>query len=119
MFFVKLHFTKNLAMLVKKSDKSDVFDGYLSNSRRAAAPSSSPVRRFCLCIHFKFFDSLEYCGYYTQYPQYSSHQTQPRAEYPGQCSAKYQSADGSPNSGRKICAGGSREANCMGETDAA
>ena len=46
MFFVKLHFTKNLAVLVKKSDKSDVFDGYLSNSRRAAAPSSSPVRRF-------------------------------------------------------------------------
>ena len=42
MFFVKLNFTKNLAMLVKKSDKSDVFDGYLSNSRRAAAPSSSP-----------------------------------------------------------------------------
>ena len=26
-FFVKLHFTKNLAVLVKKSDKSDVFDG--------------------------------------------------------------------------------------------
>ena len=42
MFFVKLHFTKNLAVLVKKSDKSDVFDGCLSNSRRAAAPSSSP-----------------------------------------------------------------------------
>ena len=35
MFFVKLHFTKNLAVLVKKSDKSDVFDGYLSNSRIA------------------------------------------------------------------------------------
>ena len=41
-FFVKLHFTKNLAVLVKKSDKSDVFDGCLSNSRRAAAPPSSP-----------------------------------------------------------------------------
>ena len=52
MFFVKLLFTKNLAVLVKKSDKSDVFDGYLSNSRRAAAPSSSPTRRFSLCIHF-------------------------------------------------------------------
>ncbi|MDD7538871.1 MAG: hypothetical protein PUJ93_07805, partial [Oscillospiraceae bacterium] len=35
MFFVKLYFTKNLAVLVKKSDKSDVFDGYLSNSRIA------------------------------------------------------------------------------------
>ncbi|MGM9574291.1 MAG: hypothetical protein ACI3VE_00065, partial [Oscillospiraceae bacterium] len=35
MFFVKLHFTKNLAVLVKKSDKSDIFDGYLSNSRIA------------------------------------------------------------------------------------
>ena len=43
-FFVKLHFTKNLAVLVKKSDKSDIFDGYLSNSRRAAAPSRSPTR---------------------------------------------------------------------------
>ena len=52
MFFVKLHFTKNLAVLVKKSDKSDIFDGYLSNSRRATAPSSSPVRLFTLCIHF-------------------------------------------------------------------
>ena len=51
-FFVKLHFTKNLALLVKKSDKSDIFDGYLSNSRRAAAPSISPVRCFALCIHF-------------------------------------------------------------------
>ena len=34
-FFAKFHFTKNLAVLVKKSDKSDVFDGYLSNSRIA------------------------------------------------------------------------------------
>ena len=59
MFFVKLHFTKNLAVLVKKSDKSDIFDGCLSNSRRAAAPSSSPVRRFSLCFHFLFFDSLK------------------------------------------------------------
>ena len=42
MFFVKLHFTKNLAVLVKKPDKSDFFNGFLSNSRRAAAPSSSP-----------------------------------------------------------------------------
>ena len=58
-FFVKLHFTKNLAVLVKKSDKSDVFDGCLSNSRRAASPSSSPVRRFTLCIHFQLFDSLK------------------------------------------------------------
>ena len=41
-FFVKFHFTKNLAMLVKKPDKSGIFDGYLSNSRWAAAPSSSP-----------------------------------------------------------------------------
>ena len=30
-FFVKLHFTKNLAVLVKKPDKSGIFDGYLSN----------------------------------------------------------------------------------------
>ena len=59
MFFVKFHFTKNLAVLVKTSDKSDFFDGYLSNSRRAAAPSSSPVRRYSLCILFQFFDSLE------------------------------------------------------------
>ena len=51
-FFVKFHFTKNLALLVKKPDKSDIFDGYLSNSRRAAAPSSSPIRSFTLCIHF-------------------------------------------------------------------
>ena len=51
-FFVKLHFTKNLALLVKKPDKSGIFDGYLSNSRRAAAPSSSPVRCFTLSIHF-------------------------------------------------------------------
>ena len=27
-FFVKLHFAKNRALLVKKSDKSDFFDGY-------------------------------------------------------------------------------------------
>ena len=39
-FFVKFHFTKNLAMLVKKPDKSGIFDGYLSNSRIA--------RRRCL-----------------------------------------------------------------------
>ena len=44
-FFVKKFFTKNLATLVKKSDKSDIFDGYNLISRGAFAPSSSPAAR--------------------------------------------------------------------------
>ena len=51
-FFVKPLFTKNLAMLVKKADKTAVFDGYLSNSSGTLSP------RAPLLLHCFYFMRL-------------------------------------------------------------
>ena len=59
-FFMKLCFTKNLAMLVKKPDNSGVFDGYLSNLRRDLVPLTLPLLRIGLLLvasaFTQFFD---------------------------------------------------------------